>query len=100
MALGMGVGIVAGLGLLVGFEPSRLPPAVLDLAAYKLTFIAAVGLLIAGAAVVRYGRRDAPRDAGRVADARQPTDETPRLGEGAPPMDVRRADERVRERRT
>jgi hypothetical protein len=95
LGLGMGVGVLAGVGLLVGFEPARLPPALLNIAAYKLTFGAALGLIVAGAAVVRYGRRDA-RNASEATGG-----ELPRLGEGAPPeppIDVRRARERARER--
>jgi hypothetical protein len=62
LALGLLVGLAASVGLLVGFEPSRLPPALLDLAAYKLTYLAAFGLIAAGAVFVRHARRaDAPR---------------------------------------
>ena len=59
LGVGAGVGIAAVLGLVFGFRPSRLPPALIDLAVYKLTFIAAAGLLTAGAALRRYGKRDA-----------------------------------------
>jgi hypothetical protein len=57
LALGVLVGVAAALGLLVGFEPARLPAALLNVAAYKLTFLAAFGLLAAGAVVARYSRR-------------------------------------------
>jgi hypothetical protein len=59
MLLGAGVvvGLTAVVGMIVGFEPARLPPALLNIAAYKLTIGAAVGLLAAGAAVRRYARR-------------------------------------------
>lgn len=57
LALGLLVGCVACVGLLVGFEPARLPPTLLNIAAYKLTFIAALGLLAAGAVALRSGRR-------------------------------------------
>jgi hypothetical protein len=63
LGLGLLVGSVAGLGLLIGFEPSRLPSALLDLAAYKLTFLAAFGLLAAGAVVRRHAREAATRRA-------------------------------------
>jgi hypothetical protein len=66
LALGLLVGCAAGLGLLLGFEPSRLPAAMLDLAVYKLTFLAAFGLLAAGAVVARLARRDAERVAART----------------------------------
>jgi len=45
------------MGLLVGFEPARLPAAVLNVAAYKLTFIASLMLLGAGAVIARYAKR-------------------------------------------
>jgi hypothetical protein len=57
LTLGVLVGVVAVVGLLVGFEPARLPAALLNVAAYKLTFLAAFGLLAAGAVVTRYSRR-------------------------------------------
>jgi hypothetical protein len=62
LALGVLVGIAAGAGLLVGFEPARLPAALLNVAAYKLTFLAAFGLLAAGAVFRRYGRQAAERN--------------------------------------
>lgn len=59
LLLGAGavVGVVAVVGMVVGFEPSQLPPALLNIAAYKLTIGAAIGLLAAGAAVRRYAKR-------------------------------------------
>ena len=57
LALGLVVGCAAGVGLLVGFAPARLPPALLNIAAYKLTFVAALGLLAAGAVSLRHARR-------------------------------------------
>jgi len=96
LGLGMAVGVVAGVGLLVGFEPARLPPALLNIAAYKLTFVAAIGLLVAGAVIVRYGRRDASGE----LDARRKADGPPRLAGGAPPqgpVGVRGEADRVRE---
>lgn len=53
----MVIGVAAGIGLLVGFEPANLPPAILDIAVYKLTFAAALLLLGVGAMALRYGRR-------------------------------------------
>lgn len=49
------VGVVAVVGIAVGFEPSQLPPKLLDIAAYKLTFGAAAALLAIGAIVRRHG---------------------------------------------
>ena len=59
MLLGAGalVGVVAVVGMIVGFQPSQLPPALLDIAAYKLTVGAAIGLLAAGAALRRRAKR-------------------------------------------
>jgi hypothetical protein len=57
LALGLVVGVAAGVGLLLGFEPARLPRELLNIAAYKLTFLAAGGLLGAGALVLRHERR-------------------------------------------
>ena len=56
-ALGLFVGGAASMGLLVGFEPARLPAALLNIAAYKLTFLAALFLIAAGAGVARFARR-------------------------------------------
>jgi hypothetical protein len=50
------VGVIAVVGLAVGFEPSQLPPKLLDIAAYKLTFGAAAVLLAVGAMVRRHVR--------------------------------------------
>ena len=55
LATGAIVGVVAVVGLAVGFEPSQLPAKLLDIAAYKLTFGAAAVLLAIGAIVRRHG---------------------------------------------
>lgn len=57
LATGAVVGVAAVVGLVVGFEPSRFPRALLDIAVYKLTFAAAAGLLAAGAIIRRHSRR-------------------------------------------
>jgi hypothetical protein len=57
LGLGMGVGATAAIGMMIGFRPSTLPDAMLDLAAYKLAFTAALGLLAAGALFLRHSRR-------------------------------------------
>ena len=59
LATGALVGVAAVVGLVTGFEPSRLPAALIDIAVYKLTFAAAAALLATGAIVRRYGKRDA-----------------------------------------
>ena len=59
---GAAVGVAAVVGLVTGFEPSQLPAALLDIAVYKLTFVAAGGLLAAGAIVRRYTNRQEPAE--------------------------------------
>jgi hypothetical protein len=57
LGLGVVVGLAGGVGLLLGFEPARLPPVLVNIAAYKLTFLASAGLLAGGAIALRYARR-------------------------------------------
>jgi hypothetical protein len=57
LVIGGVVGVAAVVGLVVGFEPARLPPALVNIAVYKLSFVAAAGLLAAGAILHRYARR-------------------------------------------
>ncbi|MFN8575041.1 MAG: hypothetical protein U0132_23515 [Gemmatimonadaceae bacterium] len=54
---GLAVGVAACVGLVLGFRPSQLPPALLNIALYKLTFLASGGLLVGGAILVRRARR-------------------------------------------
>ena len=72
LAAGAVVGAAAGIGLLFGFEPASLPPALLNIAAYKLTFIGAFGLLAAGAVMIRYGKREELRDSADSIDKQEP----------------------------
>ena len=76
LGIGVAVGVAAVVGLATGFEPSRLPPALVDIAVYKLTFAAAAGLLAAGAIIRRYARRDeaarASLDAARASGTLDP----------------------------
>jgi hypothetical protein len=86
LATGAAVGVAAVVGLVTGFEPSRLPPALIDIAVYKLTFAAAAGLLAAGAIVRRYSKRGADRiEPGEPALLHDQSD-PPRLPD-APPSD-------------
>lgn len=78
LALGATVGVVASVGLLIGFDPSQLPPALIKVAAYKLTFIAALGLIAAGAVVSRAARRGTSEPNAAL----DPQAERSRLGEG------------------
>jgi hypothetical protein len=74
---------------MLDFQPARLPPALLNIAAYKLTFIGALSLIAAGAVVVRYARREETWDAGNLAQAPGKA----ALGEGEPafsPLDEKR----------
>ena len=57
LSLGLIVGLTAAVGLFLGFEPAQLPPALLNVAAYKLTFLAAGGLLVVGALLRRRALR-------------------------------------------
>ena len=73
LGTGVVVGVVATVGLAVGFKPSALPPALLDIAAYKLTFIAAGVLLAGGAFLLRWERRKRAAEARDVAAAQDET---------------------------
>jgi hypothetical protein len=53
---GLAVGLAAVLALVVGVDPAHIPPFLVKVALYKLTFIAALALLIAGAMVGRRAR--------------------------------------------
>lgn len=80
LATGAAVGVAAVVGLMTGFDPAKLPPALLTIAAYKLAFAAAAGLLAAGAIVRRHANRsdaDAERVASPVAEPRR----VPQLGD-------------------
>jgi hypothetical protein len=84
LATGVVLGVAAAVGIMIGFEPSRLPPALLDIAAYKLAFLGAGGLLAAGAIIRRRTKRDvavarairaaddALRESARLPEAREP----------------------------
>ena len=94
--LGVGalVGVAASVAYLAGFKPSQLPATLLDIAAYKLAFVAALVLMGAGAMVRRYAARDASLEA-RLEEASA----APALGSGTDvPMSELRPRERVGER--
>jgi hypothetical protein len=67
LATGAAVGVVAVVGMVLGFEPARLPAALLNIAAYKLTLIGAAGLITAGAIVRRRGKRESASETRSVA---------------------------------
>lgn len=61
LVLGALVGGLAGLALALGFRLDQLPPWMITVGMYKLAFIAAAGLFIAGAVLGRAARRSASR---------------------------------------
>ena len=91
LAIGGVVGVAAVIGIVVGFEPSKLPAALLDIAVYKLTFAAAAGLLASGAIVRRYARRDNDQRSATAASEPRPSAQ---LGAGPAQPDVSRPRER------
>jgi hypothetical protein len=86
MAMGGTLGVGAGLALILGLKPSRLPPALLDIAAYKLIFISVAVLMAAGAAIRRYARQTTSTHEGSYPAERP----LPALDEGqAQPLNIR-----------
>jgi hypothetical protein len=91
LGLGAAIGGVGAIGLAVGFEPSRLPSALIDISVYKLVFIAAAAVLGSGAVVMRAERRyraadESKRVTATSVDARRGAE----LGEGDPAEALRR----------
>lgn len=84
IGVGAAVGVVAVVGLVLGFEPAKLPPVLLNIAVYKLTFAAAAGLLAAGAVVQRYVRRPPEVAADASAKPLEAGRERPMLPEPVP----------------
>jgi hypothetical protein len=87
MSLGAVIGVLGCIGLAVGFRPSQLPAGLLDLSVYKLIFVAAAGVIAAGAILGRAARRG-ERDAAEAT-------ETPRQAElqtGGRPDELPHAD--------
>ena len=84
LVIGGVVGVAAVVGLVVGFEPASLPPSLINIAVYKLTFVAAAGLLGAGATVRRYARRGENERARVSEDSVGAGGEPAALGEGSP----------------
>ena len=54
--LGLAVGLGAAAALLLGFDVSRLSPFWIKIAIYKLAFVAALVMLVAGAMIGRRAR--------------------------------------------
>ena len=57
LACGLVVGLGATAALLLGVDPTRLSPFLVRIALFKLAFIAAAGLLTAGALLGRHARQ-------------------------------------------
>lgn len=96
--LGVGalVGVAASVAYVAGFKPSELPATLLDIAAYKLAFIAALVLMGAGAAVRRYASRASATETEGPGVAPAPA-----LGGGTePPMGEVRVPQRAPEHRS
>ncbi|MEO7999974.1 MAG: hypothetical protein ABI852_21155 [Gemmatimonadaceae bacterium] len=64
---GVTVGVVATVALFAGFEPAPLSPTIVKIALYKLAFIGSGTLLIAGAVIGRWARRNQLIDANESA---------------------------------
>ena len=62
LVLGALVGGLAGLALALGLRLDQLPGWMITVGMYKLAFIAALGLFVAGAALGRAARRDSSND--------------------------------------
>jgi hypothetical protein len=90
LILGALVGCVAGLALALGLRLDQLPSWMITVGMYKLAFIAAGGLLVAGALLGR-AARGAPHRPEALADA----DVTPPgVGRQSGPVDRGRRDDR------
>lgn len=61
LILGALVGGLAGLAMALGLRLDQLPPWMITVGMYKLAFIAAAGLFIAGAVLGRAARRSPTR---------------------------------------
>jgi hypothetical protein len=71
LVLGALVGVAAGVALALGVRLDRLPPWMIMVGMYKLIFIAAGGLLVAGAMLGRAARdKSRRRDASDVTQTR------------------------------
>jgi len=81
MALGAFVGVATGLGILADVNVPGVSSWLVSVAVAKLGFIAAIGLMAAGALMHRYGRR--PRvdaDVERVEETLEPIENQAALG--------------------
>jgi hypothetical protein len=99
LILGALVGSAAGLALALGLRLDQLPPWMITVGMYKLAFLAAAGLFVAGAVLGRATRRASPSTSdAETSSAAAP----PAVGAGPwQPEEgsVRHADREVRDRR-
>ena len=65
LILGALVGTLAGVAMALGLQLDQLPPWLITVGMYKLTFLAAAGLFVAGALLGRAARRSATQPAER-----------------------------------
>ena len=78
LILGALVGTVAGLAMALGLRLDQLPSWMITVGIYKLAFVAAAGLFVAGALLGRAARRSATRPRERNEADRV----EPRIGAG------------------
>jgi hypothetical protein len=69
LVLGLLVGAATGLALALGFDVDRIPSWMITVGMYKLAFIAAAGLLVAGALMGRAIRERGIPEASRETEA-------------------------------
>ena len=72
--LGALVGALTGLALAVGVRLDRLPPWMITVGMYKLAFLAAAGLFVAGAVLGRAARNRSSSDKSPHADPTAPSE--------------------------
>ena len=84
MGVGVAVGALGSLGLLLGLDPVPLAGWLVNVAMYKLVFIAAGGILFAGAVLGRWANRQQLASATRP-DVLAQADSARRAGHALPP---------------
>lgn len=85
LAGGLVLGLTATVALVLGFEPAPLSPWLVKVALYKLTYIAAAGLLVTGAVLGRWAKRSSiqrPSTDRRYPDEQYIANPTGRHGRG------------------
>lgn len=73
LILGALVGGLTGLALALGLRLDQLPPWMITVGMYKLAFLAAAGLLMAGAVLGRAARGHSASDGSSHADSTAPS---------------------------